>query len=343
MKKILTIALLFFCVQSFAQVTQVRLGENGKKYIDTIYVLPKTAGLYWNSYGDWVSLSDTIKNILHTATATSKMKLGWDGTDFVWKDTTSSGGSSNWTLSGSNIYNNNTGNVGINTGATPAAKITFRYDSATTAAMDSSHGFLIENRTATVGENNSASPPIYFRGTRYASGVLVPMTWRMYSIPTSNTASSFNIDYNIGGGTTYTNAFNLNSTGGITFPGGVNTNALVVTTSGVDVTGTSKFRTRTAIGTSTANFYAQLDLQLAYGLGLPRNTTTVRNTWTAFEGLANYNTTAHGFEVYDNVGWNNLIQVPVANTKITAAAPYSNDGYISVNIGGTVYKLMTTP
>jgi len=29
-------------------------------------------------------------------------------------------------------------------------------------------------------------------------------------------------------------------------------------------------------------------------------------------------------------------------TKVTAGAPYTNDGYVVINIGGTDFKVMTT-
>jgi hypothetical protein len=70
MKKYLFIISCLFSIASFAQVdtvvynTMYPNGQFGKKRTDTIYVLPRTALQYFNGFGSFVSLPDTVKSIL---------------------------------------------------------------------------------------------------------------------------------------------------------------------------------------------------------------------------------------------------------------------------------------
>lgn len=93
----------------------------------------------------------------------------------------------------------------------------------------------------------------------------------------------------------------------------------------------------------TYSAVAALDIvSTSKGVLLPRMTTTQANAITSVEGLILYDSTLHNLKIKDNSVWNHIVMSDVANSKVTAAAPYTNDGYISVNIGGTIYKLMTT-
>ena len=49
-----------------------------------------------------------------------------------------------------------------------------------------------------------------------------------------------------------------------------------------------------------------------------------------------------GIQISDASNWEKAITSPLSNTKVTAGAPYTNDGYIEVRINGTLVKLMTT-
>jgi hypothetical protein len=98
------------------------------------------------------------------------------------------------------------------------------------------------------------------------------------------------------------------------------------------------------IGTTTDIASSILTLtSTTKGFLTPRMTTTQGNAIASpAEGLEHYDTTLHVWRGRNNSVWNHFLYSDVAMAKITAAAPYTNDGYVSVNIGGTVYKLMTT-
>lgn len=65
--------------------------------------------------------------------------------------------------------------------------------------------------------------------------------------------------------------------------------------------------------------------------GTAHSTPTNGDIWTTTGG------------VYQRINGATLISVLAASaTKVTAAAPYTNDGYVEVNIGGTTLRLMTT-
>jgi len=67
-------------------------------------------------------------------------------------------------------------------------------------------------------------------------------------------------------------------------------------------------------------------------------TTGTLNT-TAEAGAIEYNNTFH---VTNSDATRRHIVTAQNATKVTASAPYTNDGYITINIGGTNFKVMTT-
>ena len=71
----------------------------------------------------------------------------------------------------------------------------------------------------------------------------------------------------------------------------------------------------------------------------PLKFTSGTNLTTAEAGVMEYNNTPH-FTNSDATR-RHIVLAP-NTTKVTASAPYTNDGYITINIGGTDFKVMTT-
>jgi propanediol utilization protein len=71
----------------------------------------------------------------------------------------------------------------------------------------------------------------------------------------------------------------------------------------------------------------------------PIKLTAGTNLTTAEAGVIEYNNTFH--LTNSDATRRHVVTAP-NTTKVTAAAPYTNDGYIIVNIGGIDFKLMTT-
>lgn len=72
----------------------------------------------------------------------------------------------------------------------------------------------------------------------------------------------------------------------------------------------------------------------------PFKFTTGTNNTIAEVGTMEYNNTFH---LTNSDATRRHVVLATNTTKVTAGAPYTNDGYIVVNIGGTDFKLMTTP
>lgn len=71
----------------------------------------------------------------------------------------------------------------------------------------------------------------------------------------------------------------------------------------------------------------------------PQKFTAGTNLTTPEAGAMEYDNTFH---LTNSDATRRHIVLAPNNTKVTAAAPYTNDGYVVVNIGGTDFKLMTT-
>lgn len=71
----------------------------------------------------------------------------------------------------------------------------------------------------------------------------------------------------------------------------------------------------------------------------PLKFTTGTNLTTAEAGVMEYNNTFH---LTESDATRRHIVVAASATKTTAGAPYTNDGYVTVRIGGTDVKVMTT-
>lgn len=74
-------------------------------------------------------------------------------------------------------------------------------------------------------------------------------------------------------------------------------------------------------------------------IGAPLKFTTGTNLTTAEVGAMEYNNTFH---LTNSDATRRHIVLAPNTTKVIAAAPYTNDGYVTVNIGGTDFKFMTT-
>lgn len=71
----------------------------------------------------------------------------------------------------------------------------------------------------------------------------------------------------------------------------------------------------------------------------PLKFTTGTNQTTAEAGTMEYNNTFH---LTNSDATRRHVVLAPNTTKVTAGAPYTNDGYIVMNIGGTDFKIMTT-
>lgn len=85
--------------------------------------------------------------------------------------------------------------------------------------------------------------------------------------------------------------------------------------------------------------YITLKAGTATASTAPLKFTSGTNLTTAEAGAMEYNNTFH--LTNSDATRRHIVTAP-NTTKITAAAPYANDGYIVVNIGGTDFKFMTT-
>lgn len=96
---------------------------------------------------------------------------------------------------------------------------------------------------------------------------------------------------------------------------------------------------RVGIGQSSPTAVLHLKAGTATANTAPLKFTTGTNLTTAEAGVMEYNNTFH--LTNSDATRRHIVTAP-NTTKVTAAAPYTNDGYITVNIGGTDFKLMTT-
>lgn len=71
----------------------------------------------------------------------------------------------------------------------------------------------------------------------------------------------------------------------------------------------------------------------------PLKFTTGTNLTVAEAGVMEYNNTFH---LTNSDATRRHVVLAPNTTKVTAAAPYANDGYVVINIGGTDFKVMTT-
>ena len=93
------------------------------------------------------------------------------------------------------------------------------------------------------------------------------------------------------------------------------------------------------IGTAAPTSVLHLKAGTATASTAPFKFTTGTNLITAEAGAMEYNNTFH---LTNSDATRRHICLAPNTTKVTAGAPYTNDGYVVVNIGGTDFKVMTT-
>lgn len=99
------------------------------------------------------------------------------------------------------------------------------------------------------------------------------------------------------------------------------------------------FAGNVGIGQSSPTAVLHLKAGTATANTAPLKFTTGTNTTVAVAGQIEYNNTFH--LTNSDATRRHIVTAP-NTTKVTASAPYTNDGYIIINIGGTDFKVMTT-
>lgn len=92
-------------------------------------------------------------------------------------------------------------------------------------------------------------------------------------------------------------------------------------------------------GVTPATAVIHLKAGTATASTAPLKFTTGTNLTTAEVGVMEYNNTFH--LTNSDATRRHVVTAP-NTTKVTAAAPYTNDGYVVINIGGTDFRVMTT-
>lgn len=203
MKKLLSILLLFVSVQGFSQTVEKRAGfydngNNGKIYYDTVYSLPHVPLFYFNGYGNFVSISDTVRSLFSTA----KSPLSYSNGVFDFDTTThhsyafyqtvfgsGDGGGSLWTANGSKIYYN-AGNVGIGTD-TASAPLEVRLNNTGSSIIN---GLVLSNATPATSTTIQLAPALSFESQFYSGSVSNKVTWQVQPAVTPLRSLSFLIN-----------------------------------------------------------------------------------------------------------------------------------------------------
>ena len=135
---------------------------------------------------------------------------------------------------------------------------------------------------------------------------------------------------------TYLAAIAANNTIGMQFRVGLNaTEAALDASTRMTITTNGKV----GIGTTTPTALLMLAAGTATANTAPLKFTSGTNLATPEAGAIEYNNTFH---VTNSDATRRHVVTAPNTTKVTASAPYTNDGYITINIGGTDFKVMTT-
>lgn len=228
MKKLLAILSLFLSIQSFAQTVEKRAGfyDNGnlgKIYYDTVYTLPHKPLFYFNAYGNFVSLSDTVRSLFSVAKSPLSYNSSTGQFDF---DTTthhsyafyqtvfgSGGGSSLWAANGSNIYRLSKVGIKVDTPSSALTVMGANLGNNELLVPDSS-GLLLGNVTSSTSTVAQASAPLIFATKGNGTTTSTTHTFRMLAVANNSGTANLYIQDSINGAA-YKNIILINPSGGI--------------------------------------------------------------------------------------------------------------------------------
>lgn len=202
----------------------------------------------------------------------------------------------------------NNGNVGVGTTA-PDSMLVIQKDTSS-ATWGNYPSFTVSNLN-TSGASYSVAT---FRSGNVVKSGLTGFVGRFYSYATSNTGQSFTVE-------------TADSTYPLYLGSGLGSNTVTI---GNGLVG---------IGTTAPTAVLHLKAGTATANTAPLKFTSGVNNTTAVAGCMEYDNNLY-FTISDSTR-RAVVLAPNA-TKVTAAAPYTNDGYVVLNILGTDFKVMTT-
>ena len=243
-------------------------------------------------------------------------------------------------LFGTSAYDEVNNRLGIGT-ATPLNKLDVYGD----LTIGNGAGAALKyNSTVAGGGSEFVIQPIY-SGTsivsiRPAAGSSLAPALRLTDSST-DAGGSHAFSFGTGSASLPANAWNFFST----ITGNANTNSWPIyfgvsnPSTGRVVAMTIDNTTNVGIGTISPTAVLHLKAGTATANTAPLKFTTGTNTTVAVAGQIEYNNTFH--LTNSDATRRHIVTAP-NTTKVTASAPYTNDGYIVVNIAGTDFKILTT-
>jgi hypothetical protein len=250
--------------------------------------------------------------------------------------------SSNWTLSGSNLYPTTANRVGVGT-TSPLSKFSVVKDNIgnptiTTYGLDST-GFSIGNNTAAGSSVLLQQPPplsMFWNSWNTSTAASIENKFRIIGVPISNTfgQGTLSIQSALGGGS-YTQALGISMTGVVsvanllTVGGGGISNSGNMT--GVSYTGTGSFTSNlnnpTAANSSTMNPFS-----IAGGI----TNTTGTKVWNSFSTTSNINAQSGGGTVIFRGYYHNPVLTNTVNLTHNAIETVTGNIVLNTTSGSTV-------
>jgi hypothetical protein len=170
------------------------------------------AGYNANRASSYTARSFTDKNYVDSIAALKANQQSLVDTAAAIRAAFPSGGSSNWTLLGSNIYRN-VGKVGVLTAVsstTPLSLFTVSNDALTTVQNDTTGIMLANNSVATVGTPMRTAPALEWKASDFVSGAARDVRYRMWT-GTVASNNEFILEKSVNGGSSWINCFTVNS------------------------------------------------------------------------------------------------------------------------------------